>query len=158
MPAETCDTANTLVMTNYTESTSSVGRHSYPYCKLAVIRLPAVDKLHIIRKVPLDQPATPADSLPRSAAHRHTPPGSPGRTHTRAQKPPHQLPYAIKNHEDLLYFTHPQGVNNSLEPRGGRGSWGRWRGGRRCRSACVPVHLQDTGMSLWGHEDDSWLH
>lgn len=55
-------------------------------------------------------------------------------SHTRArageQTKTHQLPCAIKNHEDLLYFTHPQGVNNSLELRKGRGSWGRWRGGR----------------------------
>lgn len=53
-------------------------------------------------------------------------------THTdiERQTQPHQLPYAIKKQEDLLYFTHPQGVNNSLEARKGGGSWGRWRGWR----------------------------
>lgn len=38
-------------------------------------------------------------------------------TDTETQTQTHQLPYAIKNQEDLLYFTHPQGVNNSLELR-----------------------------------------
>lgn len=55
-------------------------------------------------------------------------------THARARAQmqilTHQLAFAIKSQKDLFYFTHPQGVNNSLEPRKGRGSWGRWRGGR----------------------------
>lgn len=37
--------------------------------------------------------------------------------HARMQILTHQLAFAIKRQKDLFYFTHPQGVNNSLEPR-----------------------------------------
>lgn len=50
------------------------------------------------------------------------------------------LPRAIKNQEDLLYFTHPWGVNNSLEPRKGGGNWGRCVG--RCAVWLWAVHLR----------------
>lgn len=43
------------------------------------------------------------------AAHTHG--------HRDGDTQTHQLPYAIKKREDLLYFTHPRGVNNSLEPK-----------------------------------------
>ena len=45
----------------------------------------------------------------------------PVRTHAHGHRDTN-TPAAIKKQEDLLYFTHPQGVNNSLEPGRGRGS------------------------------------